>query len=67
MEIILLFAVGFIGFMILMFSVVKMTTNKVTAPTNDLKDEVIQLKKRLMNLKVKRNKSIKIISDALVE
>lgn len=50
MEIILLFAVGFIGFMIVMFSVVKMTANKVTAPTYDLKDEVIQLKKRIDEL-----------------
>lgn len=50
MEIILLFAVGFIGFIIVMFSIVKITANKVTAPTNDLKDEVIRLKKRIDQL-----------------
>jgi len=50
MEIILLFVVGFIGFIIVMLSVVKMAANKVTAPTNDLKDEVIHLKKRIIEL-----------------
>ena len=50
MEIILLFVVGFIVLIIAIFSVVKMTANRVTASTNDLKEEVTHLRKRIDEL-----------------
>lgn len=50
MEVILLFVVGFIVFIIAIFSVVKMIASRVTAPTNDLKEEVAHLKNRIDEL-----------------
>lgn len=55
MEIILIFIVGFIVFTIAIFSVIKMATNRVTAPTNDLKEEITTLKKRIDELENEDN------------
>lgn len=50
MEVILLFVAGFIVFIIAIFSVIRMATNRVTAPTEDLKKEVTNLKNRIDEL-----------------
>lgn len=50
MEIILILVVGFIVFIIAIISVIKMVANRVIAPTNDLKEEVTNLKKRIAEL-----------------
>jgi cell division protein FtsL len=50
MEIILMFVVGFIVFMIAILSVIKMTTHRVTAPTNELKEKVANLENRMDEL-----------------
>ena len=58
MEVILIFVAGFIVFIIAIFSVVKMATNKVTAPTEDLKEEITILKNRIDELEDdKKNKT----------
>lgn len=43
MEIILIFIIGFIVFIIAIFSVIQMITNRVTTPTNHLKEEITNL------------------------
>lgn len=50
MEVILLFVVGFIIFLIAIFSVIKMIANRVTAPTKELQDKVSHLSKRVKEL-----------------
>lgn len=50
MEIMLIFIAGFIVFLIAIVSVFKMITNRVTAPTDDLKREVTNLKNRIDQL-----------------
>lgn len=55
MEIILMFVVGFILLIMVIFSVVRMTANRITAPTNDLKDEISTLKKRIDQLEKEDN------------
>lgn len=55
MEIILMFVAGFIVFIIAIFSVIKMATNRVTAPTDDLKEEITNLKKRIGELENENN------------
>ncbi len=50
MEIIFMFLAGFVVFIIALFTVIKIAANKVAAPTNDLKEEVENLKKRINEL-----------------
>ena len=47
MEIILIFVAGFIVLMIATFSLIKMVTNRVTAPANDLRAEITTLRERI--------------------
>lgn len=55
MEVILLFVIGFIVILIALFSLVKIATNKVIAPTNDLQEEIVHLKKRIDELENEKN------------
>jgi len=55
MGIILLFVAGFIVFMILILSFIKMAENRVTAPTNELKEEIATLKNRVNELENNKN------------
>lgn len=50
MEVILLFVAGFIVFFIAILSVVKMITNRVSAPINNLENEMVRLEKRVSEL-----------------
>ncbi|AIF45310.1 MULTISPECIES: hypothetical protein [Virgibacillus] len=50
MEVIIIFIAGFIVFIIAIFSVIRMATTRVTAPTEDLKEEVTNLKDRIDEL-----------------
>lgn len=50
MRVFLIFAAGFIVLIIAIFSVVKMTINRVTASTDDLKEEITTLKRRVDEL-----------------
>lgn len=55
MDIILIFVAGFIVFIIALFSVIKMVTNRVTAPTDNLRREITTLKKRIDGLENANN------------
>lgn len=55
MELILIFVAGFIVFIIAIFSMIKMVINRVTAPTDDLKNEMTILKKRIDELENEDN------------
>ena len=45
--IILFFIIGFVVFIISLFSVVKIVINRLTTPANDMKDEIVNLKERI--------------------
>jgi len=53
--IIFLFVAGFIVFIMAIFSLIKMAGNRVTAPTNELKEEIATLKNRVNELEDNKN------------
>lgn len=50
MEIIFILIAGFVVLILAMVSIIKMATTRVTAPTNQLKEEVLYLEKRIDEL-----------------
>jgi len=50
MGMIIIFVAGFIVFIITIISIIKMATNRVTAPTENLKVEITTLKNRINEL-----------------
>lgn len=55
MEITLIFVAGFIVLIMAIFSFIKMLTNRVTAQTDDLKEEITTLKNRIDELEKEDN------------
>lgn len=55
MDIIFIFVVGFILLIMVIFSVVRMTTNRIFVPTDDLKNEITTLKNRIDELEKGEN------------
>lgn len=50
MEIILLIVSGFVLLMVLLFSIINITVNRVTTPTKDLQEKVAQLEEKVEEL-----------------
>lgn len=50
MEIIFMFIAGFIVFIIAIIAIIKAVTHRINIPTEDLKEEMSKLKKRVNEL-----------------
>lgn len=58
MGIILIFIVGFVVLIISLFSVVKIVTNRLRIPDNDMENEILNLKERVEKLEYEQKKDI---------